>query len=226
MTTERTVKAMHAVQTVAPDAPAEIARAAELRRERSPEELLEIYSRVMYRDSEHGAMERRILLRAMCLRIGSGVRVGLGVVVKHPHTFEIGDAVFLGDHVVLQGRHDGHCVIGSHSWLGPQAYFDCRDMELGEYVGWGPGAKVLGSEHTGVPPSVPITTTDLVIRPVRVGRGADIGVNAVLLPGVTVGEGAIVGAGAVVTGDVPPYAVAAGVPARVIHMRPGAPEKA
>lgn len=218
---DRTVKATHARQAVAPDPPEEIKQAAELRRDRTPEELLEIYSRVMYRDSEHGHFERRTLLRAMCLKLGNGVRVGLGVILKHPHTFEIGDAVFLGDGVILQGRHDGHCVIGSHAWLGPQAYFDCRDMELGEYVGWGPGAKVLGSEHTGSPADGPIISTDLVIKPVRVGKWADIGVNAVLLPGVTVGEGAIVGAGAVVTQDVPPYAVAAGVPARVLHMREG-----
>jgi acetyltransferase-like isoleucine patch superfamily enzyme len=220
-TAERTVSASWARRAVAPDPPSEVAQAAELRRDRTPDELLEIYSRVMFRDSEHGAMERRVLLRAMCRKLGDGVRVGLGVILKHPGTFEIGDGVFIGDGVILQGRHDGHCVIGSHAWLGPQAYFDCRDMELGEYVGWGPGAKVLGSEHTGLPADAPIVTTDLVIRPVRVGKGADIGVNAVLLPGVTVGEGAIVGAGAVVTADVPPYAVAAGVPARVLHPRPG-----
>jgi len=58
-----------------------------------------------------------------------------------------------------------------------------------------------------------------VIKPVRVGKWADIGVNAVILPGVTVGEGAIVGAGAVVTKDVAPYAVVAGVPARELHTR-------
>jgi acetyltransferase-like isoleucine patch superfamily enzyme len=78
---------------------------------------------------------------------------------------------------------------------------------------------VLGSEHTGQPLDVPIIQTDLEIRPVRIGAGADIGVNAVILPGVTVGAGAIVGAGAVVTRDVPPNAVVAGVPARVIRMR-------
>ena len=43
-----------------------------------------------------------------------------------------------------------------------------------------------------------------------------IGVNAVVLPGVTIGEGAVVAAGAVVTKDVPPYSVVAGVPAKVI----------
>lgn len=215
----RIVRATHGVQQVAPDPPEELAQSEHLRQERSREELLEIYSRVLFRDSPQGEHERRVLLRALCKRFGSGVRVGLGVLVLHPHTFEIGDAVFLGSQAFLQGRHDGHCVIGAHTWIGPQSYFDCRDMELGEYVGWGPGAKVLGSEHTGEPSGVPIIQTDLAIRPVRVGKWADIGTNAVLLPGVTVGEGAIVGAGAVVTKDVPPYGIVAGVPAKLLRLR-------
>jgi acetyltransferase-like isoleucine patch superfamily enzyme len=90
---------------------------------------------------------------------------------------------------------------------------------LGDYVGWGPGAKVLGSEHTGSPIDIPVVATDLRISPVRVEEGADIGTNAVLLPGVTVGRGAIVGAGAVVTRDVPAMAKVAGVPARVVGWR-------
>lgn len=52
--------------------------------------------------------------------------------------------------------------------------------------------------------------------PVRIGAGAWIGAGAIILPGVTVGELAIVGAGAVVTRDVPPSAVVAGNPARVL----------
>ena len=216
---ERIVKAVHGVSTVEPDPQEEIDQSRHLAHERTREELQEIYSRVLFRDSPTGVHERRVLLRAMCKSFGNGVRIGLGVLILHPHTFEIGDAVFLGNQAFLQGRHDGHCVIGAHTWIGPQAYFDCRDMELGEYVGWGPGAKVLGSEHTGDPVDVPIIQTDLAIKPVRVGKWADIGTNAVLLPGVTVGEGALVGAGAVVTKDVPPYAVVAGVPARVISSR-------
>jgi acetyltransferase-like isoleucine patch superfamily enzyme len=78
---------------------------------------------------------------------------------------------------------------------------------------------VLGSTHTAIPLDVPVITTDLDIRPVRIGAWADIGVNAVVLPGVTVGKGAIVGAGAVVTEDVAPFTVVAGVPARVIRSR-------
>ena len=61
--------------------------------------------------------------------------------------------------------------------------------------------------------------TDLRIQPVRIGAGADIGMNAIILPGVTVGPGAIVGAGAVVIEDVKPYSIVAGVPARFIRER-------
>jgi acetyltransferase-like isoleucine patch superfamily enzyme len=215
----RTVKAVHGVQQVTEDPPDEIAESARLRERESRETLIESYAAAALVDSAEGARRRRMLLRALCKSFGQGVRIGVGVLVLHPHTFEIGDAVFLGNQTFLQGRHDGRCAIGAHTWIGPQSYFDCRDLELGEYVGWGPGAKVLGSEHTGVPVDVPIIQTDLVIKPVRVAKGADIGVNAVLLPGVTVGQGAIVGAGAVVTNDVPDYAIVAGVPAKLLRYR-------
>jgi acetyltransferase-like isoleucine patch superfamily enzyme len=219
--TERVVKAVHGLKEVTPDPPDELERAAELRRTVPTAELLERFAVAASFEGEEGQRRRRIILRALCKKIGNGVKIGLGVMVLHPQTFEIGDGVFIGNQTFLQGRHDGRCVIGAHTWIGPQSYFDCRDMELGEYVGWGPGAKVLGSEHTGLPIDVPIIQTDLVIKPVRVGNGADIGVNAVLLPGVTVGEGAIIGAGAVVTGDteVPPFAIYAGVPAKLLRYR-------
>jgi galactoside O-acetyltransferase len=120
---------------------------------------------------------------------------------------------------MIQGRVDGMCRIGDHVWIGPQAYFDARDLIIEDSVGWGPGAKVLGSTHSGVPREVPIMQTDLEIRPVRIGAGADIGVNAIILPGVTIGRGAIVGAGAVVIEDVKPFSIVAGVPARFIRER-------
>ncbi|MFM9829169.1 MAG: acyltransferase [Sphingomonas sp.] len=54
-------------------------------------------------------------------------------------------------------------------------------------------------------------------KPVRVCRGAWVGANCVLLPGVTIGENAVVGAGSIVTRDVSPRCIAAGNPARVIR---------
>jgi acetyltransferase-like isoleucine patch superfamily enzyme len=56
---------------------------------------------------------------------------------------------------------------------------------------------------------------------VRICEWADVGTGAVIMPGVTVGRGAIVGAGAVVTRDVAPFAIVAGVPARFVRWRDG-----
>lgn len=217
----RVVKAVHGLESVEADPAEEIAEGDELRRTVEEADLLQRWADAAFTEGPKGQSRRRVLLRALCKRVGNGVKVGMGVLVLHPQTFEIGDGVFIGNQSFLQGRHDGRCVIGAHTWIGPQSYFDCRDMELGDYVGWGAGAKVLGSEHTGVPRNVPIIQTDLVIKRVTVAQGADIGVNAVLLPGVSVGQGALIGAGAVVPRDtvVPPFAIYAGVPAKLLRYR-------
>jgi acetyltransferase-like isoleucine patch superfamily enzyme len=221
MASERVVPAVYGRQPVAPDPPEELALAEQLRRDLSPAELWVAASRHAWGDSDDDARMRRAVWRALTRRFGHGVQVGRGVMVKHIETFEIGDGVFIGDQAIIQGRYDGRCVIGSHVWLGPQCFLDARDLVIEEYVGWGPGAKVLGSQHTGRPVDVPIIQTDLVIKPVRVCAWADVGVNAVILPGVTIGRGAIVGAGAVVTRDVPPFSVSGGVPARFLRWRDG-----
>jgi acetyltransferase-like isoleucine patch superfamily enzyme len=190
-----------------------------LREANSSEELHALFGRFRMGESVFDGFMRQVLLRSMCRSAGHDLQVGVGVVLKHPETMEFGDCVFIGSQAMIQGRFDGSCKIGNHVWIGPQAYFDARQLILEDYVGWGPGAKVLGSVHTGVPIDEPIITTDLVIKPVIVETGADIGMNASILPGVRVGAHAIVGAGAVVTQDVPAYAIAAGVPARVIRSR-------
>ncbi|HLG54999.1 MAG TPA: acyltransferase [Vicinamibacterales bacterium] len=218
---ERVVAAIHGRQQVTPDPPEELALADRLRREHSRAELLDLASTHAHGDNDEDARMRRATWRALAKRFGHGVRIGRGALAKHPETFEIGDGVVIGEQAFLQGRFDGRCVIGDYAWLGPQSYFDARDLVIESYVGWGPGAKVLGSQHTGVPIDVPVIQTDLRIEPVRVGAWADVGVNAVILPGVTVGKGAIVGAGAVVTQDVPAFAIVAGVPARFVRWRDG-----
>lgn len=219
MMTERRVPAVHGHKVVSPDPGWEIELSAELRKQHTPGALHELFSRYGSGRGWHERVMRRACLRALAAGFGNGVEIGETVSLRHPETMMFGDGVFIGDQVVLQGRFDGRCVIGIGVWLGPQSYFDARDLVIGDHVGWGPGAKVLGSEHTGEPADRPVLQTDLVIRPVRIGRGADIGVNSTILPGVTIGENAIVGAGAVVTRDVPAGAIVAGVPARVIAQR-------
>jgi acetyltransferase-like isoleucine patch superfamily enzyme len=193
--------------------------AASLRASQSNGELLSLFARFRSGESSFDTLMRRIVVRALSKSVGSDLQVGPNVVLKHPETMEFGDCVFIGAQAMIQGRFDGTCRIGNHVWIGPQAYFDARELVLEDYVGWGPGAKVLGSAHTGVPVSEPMITTNLEIKPVTVGFGADIGMNAGILPGVHIGAHSIVGAGAVVTHDVPEYAVVAGVPARFLRDR-------
>lgn len=76
---------------------------------------------------------------------------------------------------------------------------------------------VADGTHASVTGDVPYKYQGITLpEPIRIGRGAWIGQNAVILPGVTVGELAIVAANSVVNRDVPPRSVAAGSPARVI----------
>jgi acetyltransferase-like isoleucine patch superfamily enzyme len=217
----RTVRAVHGKQELQPDPPFELELSRHLKSAYPPAALVELWGRFSNGDGELDSLMRRAIWRAAARSFGHGIRIGSGVGFKCVETFEIGDGVFIGAQAYIQGRFDGVTRIGKNVWIGPQAYFDARHLVLEDCVGWGPGAKVLGSSHTGLPIDVPIIQTDLEIRPVHVGAWADIGTGAILLPGVSVGKGSIVGAGAVVTRDVPPFAIVAGVPARFVRWRDG-----
>lgn len=215
----RIVTAVHGTKRATPDPSFEIDLSQMLVRSYTRTALLEQYGRFANIDGALDTVMRRAIWRSIASKFGNSVHIGIGVGFKHLETFEIGDGVYIGDHCYIQGRFDGTTKFGNHVWIGPQAYFDARDLILEDYVGWGPGAKVLGSTHTGSPIDVPIIRTDLESRRVRVQEGADIGTGAIVLPGVTIGKGSIIGAGAVVTRDVPDFAVFAGVPARFIRWR-------
>ena len=215
----RIVTAVHGVRQSGDDPAFFAPMAVWLRAQFRSEAIADLYTRHMHGDDPLNAAMRAVIWRAAARRVGRGLQIGSGVGFKHVETFAIGEGVFIGAQSYLQGRFDGTFEIGDHVWIGPQSYFDARDLILEEYVGWGPGARVLGSAHTGLPVNVPIIQTDLDIKPVRIEAWADIGTSAVILPGITVGRGSIVGAGAVVTRDVPPFSIVAGVPARVIGQR-------
>ena len=81
---------------------------------------------------------------------------------------------------------------------------------------------ITGDHHIGPPAS---RAGVMNARPITIGEGAWIGARVVVLPGVTIGAGAVVAAGAIVTKDVAPNTLVAGVPARFLRKLPmdGAP---
>ncbi|OWV81612.1 hexapeptide transferase [Rhizobium sp. N122] len=215
----RIVPAVHGRHVRSADPAYQAGLAEELRQSYGRAGLIELYGRFATGDGVVDTMMRRAIWQAITRSCGTGLQVAGGAGFKHPETFDIGNGVFIGAQAYIQGRFDGRCTIGDNVWIGPMAYFDARDLVIEDSVGWGPGAKVLGSTHTALPVDVPIIRTDLEIKPVRIGAWADIGTNATILPGVTIGKGAIVGAGAVVVSDVEPFSVVAGVPAKFIRWR-------
>lgn len=215
------VKAVHGSQQLKQDPDFEIGLAEHLRTQYDHGALLNLYGRFAVSDGDYDILMRRVIWRATARQFGHGVQIGTGVGFKHLETFEIGNGVFIGGQTHIQGWFKGRCIIGNNVWIGPQSYFDARDLTIEDFVGWGPGAKALCSSHTGLPIEAQIIQTDFEVKPVKIESGSDIGMNAVILPGVTVGKGSIVGAGAVVTKDVPPYAIVAGVPAKFLRWREG-----
>jgi len=144
-----------------------------------------------------------------------------GAMVFHPENVVIGRDVYVGHYAILKGYHRNRLVIGDGSWIGQLAFLHAAGgIAIGARVGIGPGVKIVTSRHQ-LPPDLDVAIMDgpLAFSPVTVGDGADLGVGAIVLPGVRIGRGAQIGAGAVVTRHVPDHAIARGVPARVTGTR-------
>lgn len=159
--------------------------------------------------------------RAQFARIGDHVIIEDGVRVWHPETVQLGENVYLGHDAMLKGYYKNHLHIGDDTWVGQGVFLhSAGGITIGARVGVGPFVKVLTSVHDEGGRDVPILAAPLRFAPVVIEDDSDIGVGAIILPGITIGRGAQVGAGAVVTRDVEPYAIVAGNPAKLLRMRP------
>lgn len=127
---------------------------------------------------------------------------------------EIGDGSKIGTFVEIQkGATIGkNCKISSHTFI-------CEGVHIEDNCFIGHNVTFINDKYPRAtnPDGSLQTEADWECVETYVKKGASIGSSATILCGITIGEGAIVGAGAVVTKDVPPGAVVAGVPARVIR---------
>jgi acetyltransferase-like isoleucine patch superfamily enzyme len=148
--------------------------------------------------------------------VDATARLGRDVVIHHPglvnlYGCTVGDDTRIGAFVEIQknaavGRR---CKISSHTFV-------CEGVTIEDEVFVGHGVMFINDRYPRATAGDRLQTeADWTVVPTRVGRGASIGSGAVIMCGVSIGERAIVGAGAVVTRDVEPGAVVAGVPARL-----------
>jgi UDP-2-acetamido-3-amino-2,3-dideoxy-glucuronate N-acetyltransferase len=148
-------------------------------------------------------------------RIAPDVKLGKNVSI---HAFvnlygcTIGEDTEIGAFVEVQkgARIGRRCKISSHSFV-------CEGVSIDDGVFVGHGVMFINDIY---PRAVTDegnlqTESDWSVIRTRVKSGASLGSNSTIMAGVTIGEGAMVGAGAVVTRDVPDYAIAVGVPARI-----------
>lgn len=139
------------------------------------------------------------------VNIGRNFRTGHNVLVRE--NTEIGDDVLVGTNSVV----DGHCKIGNKVAVQTNVYVTAYTI-LEDEVFMGPCSVTTNDKY------MKYGNGDDLNGPV-IGKGARIGANSTILPGVVIGAGTVVGAGAVVIKDTPTGGVVVGNPAREIMER-------
>lgn len=126
----------------------------------------------------------------------------------------------LGDYSVVESyscinNAVGDVIIGNHTRVGLHNTV-IGPVTIGNHVNLAQGITVTALNHNFTEKDMRIDEQGVSTTPVTIGDDIWIGANAVILPGVTIGNHSVVAAGAVVTKDVPPHTLVAGVPAKII----------
>lgn len=153
---------------------------------------------------------------------GAGSRIMLPFRAGNPHKVSVGRNVLIGPSSwFMVPRLDAPgAVIHIHDRvrMNQTSIAAVQEVVIEEAVAMARGVYIADHAHGFDDPDTPIRDQPLTrVAPVRIGRGAWLGQNVVVMPGVTIGAGAVIGANSVVTRDVPARCVAAGSPARVIR---------
>ena len=136
---------------------------------------------------------RRFLLRCFGARVGRAVNIYPSARIEIPWNLDIGDASSIGENVLVYSL--GPVRIGPRSTISHNAH-------------------LCAGSHDYRDPALP-----LLRLPVTIGADAWVCAQSFVGPGAVVGDGSVVGAGAVVTGEVEPWTVVAGNPARFVKKR-------
>jgi len=178
-------------------------------------------------------------------RAGRGIIFGRDLVFRHPHRITIGDGTILDDHCVLDAKGDCEVGIslGSGVMIGRGTSLSCKGgtIEVGDNTNISGNCMLISESKLVLGKNVLIAgmcyliaggnhsfeRTDIpVVRQPMEHRGGIViedncwlGANVTVIDGVTIGRDSIIGAGSVVTKSIPKFAIAVGVPARILKMR-------
>ncbi len=175
------------------------------------------------------------------------VFIGKHVVFRHPQLIKLGRSVIIDDHVTIDAlsqegvllgdnvtiaryttiqctgviRYLGKGLqVGNNSAIGAYSFIGAQGgITIGNNVIMGPRVSFHAENHRFENTSIPIRLQGETRQGIIVENDCWIGAGAIILDGVHIGEGCVVAAGSVVTQNIPPYTIVAGVPARVIKYR-------
>jgi acetyltransferase-like isoleucine patch superfamily enzyme len=174
-----------------------------------------------------GRALRRALFRILLPIVEPGIQLGRGVDIGRRVELRItsGGTIVIDDGVaierdVLIHAEGGTVHLGRHGFIGRGSQIVALErVTIGRDALIAAGVVIRDSDHRFDDTSRPIREQGHNISPIRVGADVWLGANVVVTAGSTVGDGCVIGANAVVRGDIPPGAVAGGIPARIIKQR-------
>ena len=178
-------------------------------------------------------------------RVGRNVVFGVNVTLRHPHKIAIDDNVVIDDGCCLdaKGTDNRGITIGRGVFVGRNTILSCKNGDIivdeGANLGFNceifsasrvrVGRKVLmaaytylvGGDHLYDRVDLPVLEQGRTARGIEVDDHVWLGTHVVVTDGSRIGRDAIIGAGAVVVGEIPEFAIATGIPAKVVRDRRG-----
>jgi acetyltransferase-like isoleucine patch superfamily enzyme len=166
-------------------------------------------------------------LRLGGVKIHSTVKVDLNVAMNLISPFfgslkgsiEIGENSFISNGVICDA-YSGRIKVGSRVFIGPNVtIYGHGDVTIGNDSLIAMGCKIISANHAVPDIYTLIRTCPDIKKEIIIGNDVWLGADVKVLAGVSIGNGCVVGAGSVVTKNLEPYAIAVGVPARIIGNR-------
>ena len=204
------------------------------------------YEAVMFSLAAPGALGlfmRSKLFPLILGSVGRNVVFGANVTIRHPHKIFIGDNVVIDDNCCLdaKGTDNKGITIGSGVFIGRNTILSCKNgdiivddhanlgfnceifsasrVRIGKQVLMAAYTYLVGGDHLYDRVDIPVLEQGRTARGIDVDDHVWLGTHVVVTDGSHVGRDAIIGAGAVVVGEIPEFAVAAGIPAKVLRDR-------
>ena len=166
------------------------------------------------------ARMRAHFVRFQGARVGRKCLIGSGVRIDRPWTAKFGLRCVLDPQVWIDTVSDNASFqVGDYTFIGRGAHIFISEMvSIGSNCLIGDGVIISDHKHN-IEQGKLIGSQGCTSDPVDIEDDVMLSVRSIILQGVSIGKGAVVGPGAVVTGNIPPYSIAAGAPARIVGKR-------